>query len=318
MEYVEGVNLRQAMRDGKLTPEQAMKIVPQVCEALQYAHDRGVVHRDIKPENILLDAQGRVKIADFGLAKMLARAPMQVTLTADQQVMGTLHYMAPEQMEKPLTVDHRADIYALGVVFYELLTGELPLGRFDPPSQKARVDARLDEVVMRALAREPDRRYQQISEVKTLLEALVSNPGMIYRKGFGFFEYRSRRTLFGLPLVHIVSGRDPRTGLPRVAKGIVAMGDVSLGVLSIGGIAFGGLTFGGIGVGVVTIGGLAIALLAALGGAAVAGGLAMGGMAVGYVALGGSAFGAQTFSGDNPDPETLRLLGRIFVDWWKG
>jgi serine/threonine protein kinase len=80
--------------------------------------------------------------------------------------MGTPHYMAPEQWERPLTVDHRADIFSLGVVFYELLTGELPVGRFAPPSQRVAVDVQLDEVVLRALEREPERRYQQASAVR--------------------------------------------------------------------------------------------------------------------------------------------------------
>jgi tRNA A-37 threonylcarbamoyl transferase component Bud32 len=174
MEYVEGVNLRQVMRAGDLKPEQALKLIPQICEALQYAHDEGIVHRDIKPENILLDKKGRVKIADFGLAKLLARTPADFTLTATHQVMGTPHYMAPEQMDKPQTVDHRADIYSLGVVLYEMLTGELPLGRFAPPSQQAPVDARLDAIVFRALAREPEWRYQHVSEVKTAVDAITN------------------------------------------------------------------------------------------------------------------------------------------------
>ncbi len=174
MEFVDGVNLRQLLQAGHLEPQQALKLVPQVCDALQYAHDEGIIHRDIKPENILLDKKGRVKIADFGLAKLLGRTPTEFTLTGTHQVMGTPHYMAPEQMEKPHTVDHRADIYSLGVVFYEMLTGELPLGRFAPPSEKAPVDVRLDDVVMRALAKEPERRYQRVSEVKTDLDALAS------------------------------------------------------------------------------------------------------------------------------------------------
>jgi serine/threonine protein kinase len=100
-----------------------------------------------------------------------------VSLTGTRQALGTRHYMAPEQWEKPGEVDHRADIYALGVVLYELLTGELPLGRFDPPSQKVEVDVRLDGVVLRALAKEPERRYQRASDVKTDLEHIRSGPG---------------------------------------------------------------------------------------------------------------------------------------------
>ena len=174
MEYVDGVNLREAQQTAALSPQQALAIVPQVCDALQYAHDHGVVHRDIKPENVLLDKSGGVKVADFGLSKLLARTPVNVTLTGSQQVMGTLHYMAPEQMQTPLEVDHRADIYSLGVVFYELLTGEVPMGRFPLPSEKLKTDTRLDDVVLRAMEREPDKRYQQASHVKTDIESLSS------------------------------------------------------------------------------------------------------------------------------------------------
>jgi predicted Ser/Thr protein kinase len=167
MEYVDGANLRQTMRAGKLSPAEALTIVPQICDALQYAHDRGVVHRDIKPENVLLDVEGKVKIADFGLAKLVTRAADDRTLTRQGLVMGTPHYMAPEQLEKPSEVDHRADIYSLGVVIYEMLTGELPIGRFAPPSEKVQVDVKLDQVVLRSLEKEADRRYQAVSDVKT-------------------------------------------------------------------------------------------------------------------------------------------------------
>ena len=181
MEFVDGVSLRQLLDTGKLCAEEALAIVPQICDALQYAHDAGIVHRDIKPENILLDKQGRVKIADFGLAKLMGRDGGGLALTGAGQVMGTPHYMAPEQVERPQEVDHRADIYSLGVVFYQMLTGELPLGRFAPPSQKVQIDVRLDEVVLRALEKEPERRYQQASEMKTEVEivsqaAPVSSP----------------------------------------------------------------------------------------------------------------------------------------------
>jgi serine/threonine protein kinase len=177
MEYVDGANLRNILASGGLEPPEALAIIPQICDALQYAHEEGIVHRDIKPENILLDSKGRVRIADFGLAKLLNRPQAAFTLTGSQQVMGTLDYMAPEQRTRPQEVDHRADIYSLGVVFYEMLTGELPLGRFAPPSQKAGVDARLDNVVFRALEREPEQRYQRISEVKTDLESITRPTG---------------------------------------------------------------------------------------------------------------------------------------------
>src|ERR1035437_6326694 len=176
MEYVDGGNLRQIERAGKLTPEQALGIVPQICEALQFAHNEGIVHRDIKPENILLDKKGRVKITDFGIAKMLGLTTDEAPLTGAGDVVGTPHYMAPEQIEKPRSVDHRADIYSLGVVFYEMLTGELPLGKFAPPSRKVQVDVRLDEVVLQALEKEPSMRYQQASEEKRAVET-IATPG---------------------------------------------------------------------------------------------------------------------------------------------
>ncbi len=195
MEFVDGVSLRQLLQTRKIAPEEALAIVPKICEALQFAHELGVVHRDIKPENVLLDKRGRVKIADFGIAKIVGGTGQPLTRPADtlspsdgeragargegtltqDQVLGTPNYMAPEQMTKPQLVDHRADIYSLGVVFYEMLTGELPLGKFAPPSKKVQVDVRLDEVVLHALEKEPERRYQQASEVKTDVETIAGS-----------------------------------------------------------------------------------------------------------------------------------------------
>ncbi len=176
MEYVDGLTLRQLLQRKKLSPEEALTIVPKICEVLQFAHERGIVHRDIKPENILLDTEGRVKIADFGIAKILGAQATGASLTGAKDRLGTPHYMAPEQVETPQKVDHRADIYSLGVVFYEMLTGELPLGKFQSPSKKVQVDVRLDEVVLHALEKEPERRYQHASEVKTDVETIAASP----------------------------------------------------------------------------------------------------------------------------------------------
>ncbi|MFA7342664.1 MAG: DUF4019 domain-containing protein [Terrimicrobiaceae bacterium] len=183
MEFVDGVSLRDLLRDGKLEPKQALAIVPEICDALQFAHDHGIVHRDIKPENILLDRLGRVKVADFGLAKLVgvgeeagAGEPSGAALTEAGKVMGTPSYMAPEQTGHPGEVDHRADIYALGVVFYQMLTGELPGKSLEPPSRKVQIDVRLDEIVLRALEKEPERRYQQASVFKTQVETVAADP----------------------------------------------------------------------------------------------------------------------------------------------
>jgi serine/threonine protein kinase len=173
MEYVDGVNLREAMDAGGIRSDEAIQIVAEMCAALQFAHDRGVVHRDIKPENVMLNEDGVVKVADFGLAKLLGDSPADLTLTNTRQVMGTLRYMAPEQFENPSSVDHRADVYSLGVVFYELLTGQVPVGRFDAPSRiNESVSPRLDEIVMRTLDRKPPNRYQRVSEIAAELSSM--------------------------------------------------------------------------------------------------------------------------------------------------
>lgn len=171
MEYIDGTCVRELIRAGHMLPKEALAIVPQICAGLQYAHEQGVVHRDIKPENILVDQDGGVKIADFGLAK-LVRGKGRENLTRSGQVVGTPMYMAPEQLDDPLSVDHRADIYSLGVVLYEMLTRELPMGNFEPPSMRAQVDVRLDEVVLKTLQQQPERRYQHASEVQTRVEEI--------------------------------------------------------------------------------------------------------------------------------------------------
>ncbi len=186
MEYVDGVNLRQLLNGGRISTREALAIVPQICDALQYAHDQGIVHRDIKPENILLDRRGRVKVADFGLAKLVSGDDDSATagqsglgtseFTESGKIMGTPQYMSPEQIKAPGEVDHRADIYALGVVFYQMLTGELPGKRIEAPSKKVQVDVRLDEVVLRALEKNPARRYAHASQIKDDVETISGTP----------------------------------------------------------------------------------------------------------------------------------------------
>lgn len=165
MEFIDGVNLRDLLSDGKMAAEQALSIVPPICDALEYAHGKGVVHRDIKPENLLLDREGRVLIADFGVASLVGD-------TADNA--GTPSYMAPEQASG--IVDRRADIYALGVVLYEMLTGERPGKSLVAPSQRVEIDVKIDEMVLRALEVEPERRFQTAGEFRTTAELVLSDP----------------------------------------------------------------------------------------------------------------------------------------------
>ena len=172
MEYIDGTDLRTILNGPGLEPEQALLVIGQICDALHAAHKQGIVHRDIKPANILITRDGYVKLADFGLA--CPEEQDDGGLTSSNVVMGTAAYMAPEQ--RAGHTDHRSDIYALGVMLYEMLTGKRPQGVFDPPSVRVQVDVRLDEVVIKALQQEPERRYQQVSEMKTDVERIRTTP----------------------------------------------------------------------------------------------------------------------------------------------
>jgi serine/threonine protein kinase len=176
MEYVDGRTLRDLLRTGQLAPATTFDIVRQLCDALEAAHVQGIVHRDLKPENVLLNNLGNVKLADFGLAKLRSLDAPQRTLTGEMETMGTPHYMAPEQIENPRGVDHRADLFSLGVLFYELLTGELPLGRFQAPSKLSSIDERIDELILRALDKHPARRQAGIVAFRNELDHILNTP----------------------------------------------------------------------------------------------------------------------------------------------
>ena len=275
MEYVDGVNLRDVLHGGHLEPEKALAVVPQVCDALQYAHEKGIVHRDIKPENILLDSRGQVKIADFGLAKLLDPSSQNENLSQAGQRMGTAHYMAPEQAQGATEVDHRADIYSLGVVFYEMLTGELPIGRFSPPSQSVKLDGRLDKVVLKTLESRPEQRYQQASDLKTAIEFIATpwprRPGK---------RAASSTMILGMPLWSVAYGPDLEKGEVRGhAHGVFALGEIATGIVAVGAVAVGVFTLAPISIGVFALGAVAL------------GGVAMGGVSIGILSYGAVALG---------------------------
>ena len=179
MEFVDGMNLRQLLQSKRLTPKEALSIVPPVCDALQCAHDHGIVHRDIKPENLLIDKAGTVKIADFGIAKIVGDSEQAdgTPRTDGTMAHGTPAYAAPEQQDSTVATDHRADIYSLGVVLYEMLTGERPQQNLVPPSKRVQVDIRIDEIVLRALEKTPELRFQTAADFRTQVEAAGSLPG---------------------------------------------------------------------------------------------------------------------------------------------
>ena len=178
MEYVEGETLKDRLRrEGKLAPEQVLQIGEQVLAGLAYAHRHGVVHRDIKPGNIMINREEKVKIADFGLAH-LAKSQGGLDVTRDHHTMGTLKYMAPEQLTSAKNVDERTDIYSFGVCLYELLTGKLPLGMFKMPTE-------VDRAAGRALGRDHPalapgwtrtNRFASADEMAQALRELATTP----------------------------------------------------------------------------------------------------------------------------------------------
>jgi formylglycine-generating enzyme required for sulfatase activity/predicted Ser/Thr protein kinase len=176
MEYIEGTDVsRMIAKKGHLNTEHAMAISAHVCDALAYAHDRGIIHRDIKPANIMVGYDGVVKVGDFGLAKAIKSGDSG--LTQSNVIMGTLHYMAPESLVLGVEVDQRADIYAVGVMLYQMLTGKLPQGMFEMPSLRMPgLDPRYDKIVATALRDDRELRYSSAKDLRRDLDAIVTQP----------------------------------------------------------------------------------------------------------------------------------------------
>ena len=172
MELIEGTSLRLWAHKNRPTARQLAKLLAQVAHALAYAHARAVVHRDLKPDNVLVTADLRTKVLDFGLAGLHSEGAE--CLTQSHVAMGTANYMAPEQRKDAKRADHRADLYSFGVMAYELLTGELPVGRFPPPTKVVSgLDARWDALIERCLELEPAARPHSALELAHGLEALA-------------------------------------------------------------------------------------------------------------------------------------------------
>lgn len=176
MELVEGESLAQRLqRDKKLSVEHSIAIGKAVCSALQSAHSHSIIHRDLKPSNIIINKDDTIKIIDFGLAKHIGNATHGTSrseLTNTGSVLGTARYVAPEQFRDNTTADGRADLFSAGVILYQCLTGSVPAGRFSKPSSKnPEVPAWLDEVVLQALAENPDDRHQTAMDLCEALES---------------------------------------------------------------------------------------------------------------------------------------------------
>ncbi len=171
MEYVAGKSLYHSVNGHALDQADALRLLIDVCAGLDHAHEHGILHRDIKPANILLDQQARPKIGDFGLAR-----PRDSKVQEGEQIFGTPGYTAPEVLEPPFTFDHRADIFSVGVMLHELLTGMLPEADPRPASHICACSPRLDAVIHKATHPDPDSRYPSASAMATELESIASSP----------------------------------------------------------------------------------------------------------------------------------------------
>jgi ABC-type multidrug transport system ATPase subunit len=179
MVYIAGpsgkpTSLRDFMSAGKMNPDKICEFMLQACSALSYAHRQGIIHRDVKPSNFLIDGDLNVHLADFGIAGAKARAD-GLELTVSDQVLGSFKYMSPEQRADPTKVDARSDLYSLGIVFYEMLTGRLPEGRFEMPSEiRKDIDPRVDRIIDQALQRNPDKRFRSADEMAQAIRSVIA------------------------------------------------------------------------------------------------------------------------------------------------
>jgi serine/threonine protein kinase len=176
MEYVDGSDVSQMLAtQGRLPPEHALAITAHVCDALGAAHELGIVHRDIKPANVLINQKGQVKVADFGLAKV--EEPGQHGLTKTGYAMGTPDFVAPEALTLGTSIDGRADLYAVGVMLYQMLTGNIPRGAFKPASVLVpSVDPRYDQIIVKAMQHDREERHQSAAQLRAELDVILTVP----------------------------------------------------------------------------------------------------------------------------------------------
>jgi tRNA A-37 threonylcarbamoyl transferase component Bud32 len=334
MALVEGPSLSAELERGPWAPRRAAQLLADVAETIGYAHKRGVVHRDLKPGNILLDRDGRPRVTDFGLAKLLD-SDSQLTHTG--QALGTPSYMAPEQAAaQSEAIGPKTDVYALGAVLYCMLTGRPPfqgptayatiaalLQDEPPPPQQLRPEIAddLQTICLKCLEKSPEQRYGSAQELADDLRRFLSDEPIharpmswwarwrkwrYYIQTNRMVRLRSTSTIAGWPWIDVAIGPDRDRGeLYGHARGVVAYGDRATGIIAFGGharglvalgnVAIGGFAFGAVSCGLVSIGALSV------------GWLASGGVAVGYGAFGGLAVGYYSFAAFAFGPHALGI-----------
>jgi len=177
MEFVEGTDFKKILHDDDMTLAEKLDILIQTLRGLEYAHSNGVIHRDLKPANIMVDAEGHARLTDFGIAHLLSGSGGGDE-TQTGELMGTPAYMAPEQRTSAKDVDIRSDIYSMGVILYETVTGKKPIGRVRPPSElNPGAPKKLDEIILTCLEQEPDKRHQSAAALRDALMGALSAPG---------------------------------------------------------------------------------------------------------------------------------------------
>ncbi|MBC8536982.1 Stk1 family PASTA domain-containing Ser/Thr kinase [Feifania hominis] len=235
MEYVDGITLKQYIeRQGPLKWRETLYFVTQVLEALEHAHNKGIVHRDIKPQNIMLLDNGSIKVTDFGIARISSTN----TNTMTDKAIGSVHYISPEQVSGEKT-DYRSDIYSLGVMMYEMLTNSLPFDAENPvsvalmqlqstPKRLTEIDPEipegLEDIVLKAMAKSPDRRYQSAGEMLEDIERFKSNPSIRFEYEY-FSDDKPTKYMDAIKLVReeeeVTTGKNKKVFL-SVATGIIA------------------------------------------------------------------------------------------------
>lgn len=236
MEYVDGQTLKEMIRsEGKIHPDVALRMTIRILAAVDHAHRNGIVHRDIKPQNILVDKEGRVKVADFGIARLKTSQTTQVD--ANGSAMGSVHYLSPEQARGEVA-DEQSDLYSVGVVMYEMLTGHVPFDGDTPISvalkhvsetpksmraENSKISRALDEVVMRALCKDKTRRYQTAAEMAADLRKTISHP-----KG-GFVRYPAEEGKTAVSRTEKLKRSIPKPNLKKIRKRVVIW--IAAGVL---------------------------------------------------------------------------------------
>ena len=216
MEFIDGTDVSQMIASqGKLPEDYALSITAHVCDALQYAHDHGVIHRDIKPANILINMEGAVKVADFGLAKQSDAGLSGLTKT--NMAMGTPDFVAPEALSPGTVVDGRADLYAVGVMLFQMLSGEIPRGMWTLPGEKVGTDPRFDAIITKAMQTDRDERYQSAAEIRLDLHTITLTPrAMLEQQARASAEAASPTSALtqGMP-AQKPTGQRPKTQGPR-------------------------------------------------------------------------------------------------------